>query len=153
MVWKKLLREVIAVRSFRHQSDNRREVYLNLINSIESQVRQAYARRHEEQGLTQSALAEKLGVDRSVIHRRLSRQTNVTAETVADMVWGLGHCIKVDIFDPEDRPSNEFRVVPQEIPKVTEFKVRQFKSAGAVQSAPAKTWQITKSDVNDEVTV
>jgi hypothetical protein len=26
--------------------------------------------------------------------------TNMTIETIADMVWGLDHAIKIDIFDP-----------------------------------------------------
>lgn len=111
------------MRSFRHQADNRREVYLNLVNSIETQLRQAYARKHEEEGLSQTALAEKLGVNRSVVHRRLSHQANVTAETIADMVWALGQCIKVEIYDPRDRPSNEFRVMPVSAPKGPIFAV------------------------------
>jgi hypothetical protein len=36
----------------------------------------------------------------------------MTLETIADMVWGLGHCINVEIFDPKDRLSNEHRIVP-----------------------------------------
>jgi hypothetical protein len=37
----------------------------------------------------------------------------MTTETIADMVWALGQCIEVDIFDPFDRPSNAPRVVSE----------------------------------------
>ncbi len=100
------------MRSFRRKPDNRRAVYLQLVGSIDSQLREAYARLHHEGGETQSSVAAKLGVDRSAVNRRLSGQTNMTVETLADMVWALGQCIKVDIFDPADHPSNEARIVP-----------------------------------------
>lgn len=101
------------VRSFKRQPDNRRSVYLQLVGSIESQLRQAFAKRHEENGLTQAGLAEKIGVDRSAVHRRLSGRANMTAETIADMVWALGHCIRVEIFDPDAVASNRFMIIPR----------------------------------------
>ena len=93
--------------------DNRRQVYLALVADVESQLRDAYAERNEQGQETQSSLAEKLGVNRSVVNRRLRGLNNLTLETLADMVWGLGQCIKVDIFDPETRPSNHVRVVSE----------------------------------------
>jgi DNA-binding XRE family transcriptional regulator len=99
------------VRFFRRQPNNRRSVYLNLVGSIESQLREAFAKRHDEEGLTQSALAGKLGVDRSAINRRLTGRVNMTAETLADMVWGLGHCVKIEIYDPKERGTNETQTI------------------------------------------
>jgi len=100
------------VRSFKRQPNNRRSIYLNLVGSIESQLRQAFAKRHEEEGLTQAALAERLGVDRSAVNRRLTGRVNMTEETIADMVWGLGHCINVVIYDPDEKETNEFHISP-----------------------------------------
>ena len=100
------------MRSFRHQPDNRRAVYLALVGSVEGQLRDAYARRHDSDQETQASLAAKLGVDRSVVHRRLTGRSNMTLETVADMVWGLGHCIQIEIFDPKIQPTNSHVVVP-----------------------------------------
>lgn len=71
---------------------------------MESQLRDMFIKRAEESGLTQAALADKLGIGRSAINRRLRGQSNMTLETVADMVWGVGGCIDVEIFDPADRP-------------------------------------------------
>jgi DNA-binding phage protein len=111
---------------------------LQLTGSIESQLRDAYARLHHEKGETQSSVAAKLGVDRSAVHRRLSGQTNMTVETMADMVWALGQCIKVEIFDPSDHPSNETRIVPvhQTIEKLSpNQQFTAFKSVGKMSSS------------------
>lgn len=93
--------------------DNRKEVYLALVNSVEGQLRDAYADRHERGLDNQSTIARKLGVGRSVVNRRLSGRGNLTLETIADMVWALGQCINVDIFDPSSTPSNSARVVSE----------------------------------------
>lgn len=101
------------MRSFTHKADNRRQVYLALAGSIESQLREAYAKRFEAGQETQTTLAEKLGVNRSVVNRRLTgRQKNLTVETVADMVWALGNCVSVRIYDPRETQTNAHQIVP-----------------------------------------
>lgn len=100
------------MRSFKRKADNRRSVYLALSSAIESGLRDAYAKRHDKGEETQASIARKLGVSRSTVNKRLRGHSNMTLETVADMVWALGHCIDVDIFDPADKPSNGHRIVP-----------------------------------------
>lgn len=103
------------MRSFRHAPDNKRQVYLAMTGSIESQLRDAYALRHE-QGETQASLARKLGIDKASFHRRLIGKTNMTSRTIAEMVWVLGHCISVRIFDPLREPTNQPIVWPEPLP-------------------------------------
>jgi transcriptional regulator with XRE-family HTH domain len=81
-------------------------MYLGLASMIEGQLRDAYAKRHEEGLETQSSLAAKLGVHRSVVSRRLQGRANLTVETIADLVWALGHAIRVEVFDPNERLTN-----------------------------------------------
>jgi len=76
-------------------------MFLKLASQIESQLRDAYAMMHEKAGLTQAGLAKKLGVNRSAVNHRLMGRTNMTIETIADMVWALDHDINVKIFDPK----------------------------------------------------
>lgn len=90
--------------SFRQLKDDRRRMFLALVGSVEGQLREAYAKRQERGLDTQASLAAKLGVDRSVIHRRLNGAENMTLRTVADLVWALDHCVSVEIFDPADKP-------------------------------------------------
>jgi transcriptional regulator with XRE-family HTH domain len=76
-----------------------------LAGQIESQLREAYQRRFDAGELNQSTLASKLGVGRSVIHRRLNGQTNMTIETIAEMAWALD--LDVDVrFDNRATPSD-----------------------------------------------
>src|SRR5580658_491798 len=98
------------MRSFRQKPSNRRAIYLHLAGSIESQLREAYAKRHDCGLDTQASIAERLGIDRSAVKRRLTGRTNMTIETLADMAWALGHCVAVTIFDPDESPTNESQV-------------------------------------------
>jgi hypothetical protein len=86
--------------SSRRTSDPRRKMFLYLSGQIEGQLREAYDRLFQAGLATQSSIAKKLSVDRSAIHHRLMGHTNMTMETIADMVWALNHAIKVEIFDP-----------------------------------------------------
>ena len=94
------------MRSFRNQPSNRRAVYLDLVGSIEGQLRDAYAKRHARGLDTQASVAAKLGVHRSAVNRRLTSQTNMRLDTVADMAWALGQSVVVKIFDPAETPTN-----------------------------------------------
>jgi predicted XRE-type DNA-binding protein len=84
-------------------------MFLALSGQIESQLREAYARKYETGCLNQSVIAEKLGINRSAVHHRLMGQTNMTIETIADMVWALDHDIIVRIYDPSEPLSGNDR--------------------------------------------
>jgi len=85
--------------SFRTKVSARRVVYLALSAQVERQLREAYARKFETGQATQSSIADKLGIDRSAVHRRLTGRMNMTLETLADMVWALDQAIEVRIGD------------------------------------------------------
>jgi hypothetical protein len=92
-------------------------MFLKLSGQIEGQLRDAYAKKYEAGAMNQSALADKLGVDRSAINRRLTGRINMTEETIADMVWGLEHDIEVRIFDPTETQTNH-KPIPLNTPIV-----------------------------------
>ena len=94
-----------------HKIDPRRKMFLYLAGQIESQLREAYARKYQSGTLTQSSLAKKLGVNRSAVHRRLTGQTNMTIETIADMVWALDHAISVKIYDPMQKSAINYEPI------------------------------------------
>lgn len=101
------------MRSFRDRHSARKKVFLSLSGSIGSQLRDEFAKKNEKGLITQTSIAEKLGVNKSVVNRRLTGQVNMTEETLADMVWALGCCIKVEIFDPVDRPGLNHPLAPE----------------------------------------
>lgn len=90
----------------RNQTNPRRNTFLALAGAIESRLRDIYASKHEKEGLTQQAIADKLGIGRSVVNRRLKGSQNMTTEAIADMVWALGQCIEIKIYDPQEKCDN-----------------------------------------------
>lgn len=91
------------MRSFRiNKIGSRRATFLNLVGQVGSQLRDAYTRRYEQRLENQASLAKKLDVNRSAINRRLSGRTNMTLQTLADLVWSLGYAIKIIIYDPKE---------------------------------------------------
>lgn len=53
-------------------------------------------------GMTQQQVAEKLGVDRSVINRRLSGKANLTARSIAEFAYAFDKDVIVEIRDKTD---------------------------------------------------
>jgi transcriptional regulator with XRE-family HTH domain len=53
-----------------------------------------------ESGKTQQQVAQELGVDRSVVNRRLKGNANLTARSIADFAYVLGKEIEVRFVDP-----------------------------------------------------
>ena len=98
------------MRSFRKKIDPKHEAYLALVGSIESQLRDAYARLNDAGLLNQTTLGEKLNVGRSVINRRLAGGTNMTIETVAHMCWAMSLGIDVKIFDEQAATHSNSRI-------------------------------------------
>lgn len=105
---------VTIVPSSRPKPSLRRQIYLALVSKVEGQIRDVFAKRAEIEGLTQAAVADKLGVHRAVINRRLNGRTNMTVETIADMAWAIGACVDVDIYDPAERPDRN-HILAQEV--------------------------------------
>ncbi len=50
-------------------------------------------------GMTQQQVAEKLGVDRSVINRRLKGKANLTARSIAEFAYALDKDIIIELVD------------------------------------------------------
>jgi hypothetical protein len=100
----------IFAMPFQKRPDRRRRVFLSLVSEIENGLRDAYGTRYEQGRTNQKRLAEKIGVHRSVIHRRLTSQTNLTIKSIADLVWGLDWGIRVHCFDPEVERGTNFSI-------------------------------------------
>lgn len=100
----------IFAMPFQKRPDKRRRVFLSLVSEIDRGLRDAYGARYEQGRTNQKRLAEKLGVHRSVIHRRLTSQANLTVKSIADLVWGLDWGLKIAFFDPETEHGQNFAI-------------------------------------------
>jgi len=100
--------------SSRRKPDARRKLFLKLTNQIGGQLREIYARKHAAGEINQTKLAEKLGINRSVVNRRLLSRANMTEESIADMIWALDSDFDLHIF--ECKQSNQNSGIRAEIP-------------------------------------
>jgi transcriptional regulator with XRE-family HTH domain len=85
----------MKTRSFR--IDKRRRSYLRLVSEIKHALAQALTEEHAERGLTMAEMARILEVDRSHVSRKLSGETNMTLETLADLAYALDRPVKVSL--------------------------------------------------------
>jgi transcriptional regulator with XRE-family HTH domain len=53
-----------------------------------------------ESGKTQQQVAHELGVDRSVVNRRLKGSANLTARSISDFAYVLGKEVEINFIDP-----------------------------------------------------
>src|SRR5689334_1840996 len=53
------------------------------------EMRRAFAKEAKESGITQDEIAERLGVDKSLISRRMRGRSNPTLETLSDMARAM----------------------------------------------------------------
>ena len=82
--------------SYQLRIDKRSLKAAKFISRLQSAIQTALI----ESGLTQQEVAEKLGVDRSVVNRRLKGKANLTARSIADFAYALERDIRVDFVDP-----------------------------------------------------
>ena len=83
--------------SFSLKADKRRGAFLRLIGDIRYALLTALDEEHRSGGLTQKAIAEKLSKNKSWISRKLSGQSNMTLETLADLAYAMNRSIKVSL--------------------------------------------------------
>ena len=126
------------MRSFRHKHDPRRKTYLALVGSIESQLRDAFARQNQKKNVTQSSLAERLNINRSAVHKRLTGRTNMRLNTLADVVWALDQLIEVKIYDRGNDPQKNF-FIPEISTAQSKGDVSQLSAAPRTVAHSAKT--------------
>lgn len=56
----------------------------------------------EQEGLTRVQLADNLGIDKSVVSRRLNGSSNMTLEIISDMARGMGFRPEIKLLSYED---------------------------------------------------
>lgn len=74
-------------------SQKARETGLSVFGMV-SAFQKAFARKRSG-GLTQQKVAEKLGINRAVVNRRLLGRDNMTMTTLAEMAWALDHELRM----------------------------------------------------------
>jgi transcriptional regulator with XRE-family HTH domain len=77
--------------SYRLKIDQRSMKAAKFIAKLQAEIQRALV----ESGLTQQEVAERLGVDRSVINRRLKGKANLTARSICDFAYAFDQNVVV----------------------------------------------------------
>lgn len=66
---------------------------------VRRQLQKAFADESARRGLTQAAIADAIGVHRSVINRELRGNKDITLGRVAELAWALGRTATIEFPD------------------------------------------------------
>jgi transcriptional regulator with XRE-family HTH domain len=67
---------------------------------VRCELLKALSERKAEAGLPQQALAEKLGIKRSLINRQLSGEDSLSLRSLADLAWAMDLEISFELKKP-----------------------------------------------------
>ena len=76
--------------SYEYKIDERSRAGSRFITRVNSELRHALVTEKSERKLTQQAIADKLGVNRSVVNRRFMGLENMTARSIGELLWAIG---------------------------------------------------------------
>lgn len=69
------------------------------VSRVRRAIQKALAEEHAKNGMTQSAIAKAIGVNRSVISREIRGHKDLTLSRVAEIAWALGRRPAFDMAD------------------------------------------------------
>jgi plasmid maintenance system antidote protein VapI len=73
--------------SYRMRIDPRASNSGRFVYRVQGELQKAL----EQSGLKQQEVADRLGVDRSTVNRRLTGRANLTLRSIADLAWAMEH--------------------------------------------------------------
>lgn len=102
-----------------------------------SRLQSAFQKAVTESGKTQQQIAVELGVDRSVVNRRLKGSANLTARSMSDFAYVLGKDIEIKLVDPF-APKGSNWVVTAGASEAHEGRTTSSAKVGTIGASPAE---------------
>ena len=87
--------------SFRIAIDPRKRVAGRFITAVRAALQEALADEEHGNGINRTRIAERLGIHRSAVTRRLQGTENMTLRTLAEMAWALGRTPTFGLESPD----------------------------------------------------
>ena len=87
----------------------------------------------EEQGISKTKLARKMGTSKANITQMLDGRRNMTIRTISDLLFHLNHIFKMDVGEAVKDVDERLRLVAQETPQVLTSKFSTYPRALACQ--------------------
>jgi transcriptional regulator with XRE-family HTH domain len=88
------------VTSFHFDIGERARHAGRFIGRVRGELLRALAEKKAKAGLPQQVLAEKIGVERSLINRQLAGESNLTLRSLADLAWAMDMEISFELKKP-----------------------------------------------------
>jgi transcriptional regulator with XRE-family HTH domain len=114
--------------SFQISISQHRRAAGRFIGAVRRAIQRAFVEENKRTGLTQSEIARRLGVHRSVISRELNGRKDLTLGRVAELAWAMGRNAN---FSLEKAPTDDGRnyfVPAQRTPDIVEAKTNRTSS-------------------------
>jgi transcriptional regulator with XRE-family HTH domain len=86
--------------SYQMRNDPRARKAGRFIHRVQKEIQNAFV----ASGLKQQEIAEKLGVNRSVVNKRLLGESNLTLRTIADLAWAMDADIEFKLVPRRSMP-------------------------------------------------
>ena len=78
-----------------------RRAATRFVNKVRRAIQQALVEEQNASGLTQSEIARRIGVHRSVINREIRGQKDLTLGRVAELAFALGRDPSFELINPQ----------------------------------------------------
>ncbi len=91
--------------SFRFQIDRKSLKKARFISRLASKIQQELI----ASGLTQRQVADKIGVDRAVVNRRLRGDANLTASSIVEFAIAFDKEVEINFVDPKKRNAHNWK--------------------------------------------
>jgi DNA-binding phage protein len=121
------------MHSFEFDIGDRARKVSRFIFHVRHELQRALLAEKSARKVTQQSIAEKIGVNRSVINRQLMGEENLTLRSVADLAWALGWDLSFKLEKPEIQVGrNDW---PRNTTSVLSTSINNFENAEAPKSA------------------
>jgi hypothetical protein len=91
------------VTSFHFDIGSRARHAGRFIGRVRNELLRALAEKKAKAAFPQQALAEKLGIERSLINRQLAGEANLSLRSLADLAWAMDMEISFELKEPTAR--------------------------------------------------
>ena len=75
----------------------RRRTFVRFLGEIQHALLEALGEEHRKRGLTRAEIGRLIGRDKSFVTRKLSGESNMTLQTLADLAFALDRPVKVTL--------------------------------------------------------
>ena len=135
--------------SYELKIDPRKRVAARLIGAVRKALISAAMDERDATGLTQQAIADRLGVHRSFVTKLLKNEGNLTLRSIADLAWALGYQpnFSLDRNVPLDRCNNTAQVTTAEehVPAANQSPRPFYVHSGESVNAPSRTTRVLET--------